>query len=117
MKLDDVVPVLWNALHMAECERIRTLNRVGFNRIMDKNEMALTKRVRDRIWSSFETHGLAVPSPYSYGALDFDTVKIRNYILDNGLEDEVYSLGLYEPESIHTYTHDTHIASTQGGVQ
>lgn len=114
--LVDVVPVMWNALHMGECERIRTLTRAGFNRIMDKNNLALTSKVRDRVWKSFVDHGLAEKS-YTVNALDFDTVKFRNFILDEGLEDEIENLGAYQSGNTHIHTYDTHTTHIREGAQ
>ena len=110
--LADVVPVLWDDLRMGESERIRTLTRAGFDRVMDKREMALTKRVRDRVWSALVSNGLAVASSCTYGAVDIDTSKMRAYLIDNGLADSVSDLGTYSPDDAYTHTYDAHTRCT-----
>lgn len=115
--LADVVPVLWNGLHMGECERIRTFTRAGFDRLMDKHEMALTAKVRDRLWNGLVSKGLAVKSSCTYNALDLDAFEFRNFILDEGLEDKIDDLGSYRPEDTYTHIHDTHTTHIGEGAQ
>lgn len=112
--LKDVVPALWEGLHLAEGEETRTLSRAVFERIMRGREIIGTKAVMERMWLTLQDSGLARLSPYTNSTVTIRVVEWRDYLIRNQLDKDV-DLGIWANRA---YTHAYNSKSaTEEGVQ
>ena len=110
--LKDVVPALWEGLHLAEGEETRTFSRAVFERIMRGREIIGTKAVMERMWLTLQDSGLARLSPYTNSTVTIKVVEWRDYLTRNQLDKDV-DLGIWANRA-YTHAYNSKSATEEG---
>ena len=114
--LRDVVPALWDGLHLADGEEERTLSRAVYERTMRGREIIGTKAVMERMWLTLQDSGLVRLSPYSNSTVTLKVVEWRDYLAKNQLDGDV-DLGSYGLDRTHIHTHTYEAKTSEEGAQ